>query len=260
MKCIQLDNLSLTYRRGRITALDDLHLEVDRGSFLGLCGPNGAGKSSVIRVLAGLTRHDRGRIRLFQEEIRPGSFTHRRRMGFVLDHAAYVDRLTGKEFLKFVGTMYEVPGERLQGRVAELLRFFDLSDVEDRTIDTYSKGMKQKVSLAAAIIHEPDLLILDEPFDGIDPTSTEEIRQILLRMNRKGATVVITTHVLEWIESLCTECAIIHKGKVVFQSRMDRLESRLKALGDGGTRASLKDIFLKVTSVERPHKSLSWLP
>ena len=118
--------------------------------------------------------------------------------------------------------------------------------------------MKQKVSLAAAIIHKPDLLILDEPFDGIDPSSTEEIKQNLLQMNRKGITIVITTHILEWIESLCTECAIIHKGQVVFQSRMDQLESQLKRLGsEKGT--TLKDIFLQVTSEDRPHKSLSWL-
>ena len=259
MKCIQLDNLRLTYRRGKVRALDGIHLEIDHSSFLGLCGPNGAGKSTLIRILAGLIRHDHGRIRLFEQEISSGSYAHRQRIGFVLDKPTYIERLTCKEFLRFAGAMYNVPREQTESRVEELLRFFDLSDVEERLIETYSKGMKQKVSLAAAVIHEPELLVLDEPFDGIDPKSTEEIRQMLLQMNQKGITIVITTHILEWIESLCTECAIIHKGRVVFQSRMDRLESQLKRLGNSEKRATLKEIFLQVTSEDRPHNSLSWL-
>ena len=259
MKCIQLDNLCLTYRRGKVKALDDLHLAVDRGAFLGLCGPNGAGKTTLIRVLAGLIRQDRGEIRLFDREIRPAAFAHRRRMGFVLDRPTYFPRLTCREFLGFAGAMYEIPRSSLEARVDELLGFFDLTEVEERLIDTYSKGMKPKVSLAAAIIHEPDLLILDEPFDGIDATSTEEIRQVLLRMNQRGLTIIITTHILEWIESLCTECAIIHKGQVVLHSRMDDLESRFAGLGDGNTNATLRDVFLHVTSADRPDKSLSWL-
>ena len=105
----------------------------------------------------------------------------------------------------------------------------------------------------------PILLILDEPFDGIDATSAEGIEQMLLRMNQKGVTIVITSHILEWIESLCTECAIIHQGRVAFQSTMDGLELQLQNSGDDKTKASLKDIFLQVTSADRRHKSLSWL-
>ena len=130
---------------------------------------------------------------------------------------------------------------------------------EDKWIETYSKGMKQKVSIAAAIIHEPDLLILDEPFDGIDATSAEEIKEILLQMNKKGVTIVITSHQLELIEALCTECAILHKGQIVFQSKMDELEKQLQESGDSKGQTSLKEIFLQVTSADRPHKSLSWL-
>ncbi len=259
MKCIQLDNLHLEYQRGKIKALDGLNLQVDHGSFLGLLGQNGAGKTTLIHILAGLIAQNCGQIRLFNQEIRSDSFAHRQRIGFVLDQPTYFDRLTCREFLKFAGVMYDVPKHELDNKVEELLRFFDLTDAEDRWIHTYSKGMKQKVSLAAAIIHEPDLLILDEPFDGIDTTSTEEIKQILLRMNQKGVTIVLTSHILEWIESLCTECAILHKGQVVFHSRIDQLELQLKRLNDSKTKASLRDVFLQVTSGDRTHKSLSWL-
>jgi ABC-2 type transport system ATP-binding protein len=180
-------------------------------------------------------------------------------MGFVLDQPLYFDRLTCREFLGFVGVMYDLPKADVNNRVEELIRFFDLTEAADRFIETYSKGMKQKVSLAAAILHEPVLLVLDEPFDGIDAASAEEIRQLLLRMNRKGVTILITSHILEFIESLCTECAILHKGRVVFQSRMDELEMQLQRSGDNEQRTSLRDIFLQVTSADRPHKSLSWL-
>lgn len=259
MKCIQLDNLHLEYRRGKTKALNGLNLQVDQGSFLGLVGPNGSGKTTLIHILAGLLKQDRGQIRLFNQEILSASFSHRQRMGFVLDQPVYFDRLTCREFLMFAGKMYEIPKEELEGKVEELLRFFDLMDAEDKWIETYSKGMKQKVSIAAAIIHEPDLLILDEPFDGIDATSAEEIKEILLQMNKKGVTIVITSHQLELIEALCTECAILHKGQIVFQSKIDELEKQLQESGNSKAQTSLKEIFLQITSADRPHKSLSWL-
>ena len=159
----------------------------------------------------------------------------------------------------FAGRMYEISKEELEGKVEELLRFFDLMDAEDKWIETYSKGMKQKVSIAAAIIHEPDLLILDEPFDGIDAASAEEIKEILLQMNKKGVTIVITSHQLELIEALCTECAILHKGQIVFQSKIDELEKQLQESDNSKAQTSLKEIFLQITSADRPHKSLSWL-
>ncbi len=259
MNAIQFYDLSKRYRKNSVRALDSLCLEIKKGQLFGLVGPNGAGKTTLIHIIAGLIRRTSGKMVIFDQEIGKTDFLFRRRIGFVLDRPMYFGRLTVKEYLEFVAGMYDMPKQDVHGKIEELVAFFDLEPVARNYIETYSKGMKQKVSLAAAIIHEPDLLILDEPFDGIDATSAEEIEQILFRMNQKGVTIVITSHILEWIESLCTECAIIHRGRVAFQSMMDGLELQLQNPGDDKTKASLKDIFLQVTSADRRHKSLSWL-
>ena len=155
--------------------------------------------------------------------------------------------------------MYGVERETTRHRIEELLEFFDLATVARDFVETYSKGMKQKLSVAAAIIHEPDLLILDEPLDGIDVASGEDITRILLQMNRSGVTIMITSHVLEMVETLCSDVAIVDNGRVVFHSPMDELERSLQMSDAAETKVSLRDVFLQITSPDRPHKTLSWL-
>ena len=259
MNAIQFHNLSKHYRNGSVKALDSLCVKIKQGQLFGLVGPNGAGKTTLIYIIAGLIRRSSGKMVIFNQEIGKMDFFFRQRIGFVLDRPMYFDKLTVKEYLEFVAGMYNIAKQDTQSKIEELVNFFDLEPVAGNYIETYSKGMKQKVSLAAAIIHEPDLLILDEPFDGIDANSAEEIKQLLLQMNEKGVTIVITSHQLELIETLCTECAILHKGKIVFQSKIDELEKQLQASGNSKAQTSLKEIFLQITSSDRPHKSLSWL-
>lgn len=259
MIAIQVAKLSKLYKKGNVKALDNLSVSVTKGSVFGLIGPNGAGKTTLIYIIAGLIRRSSGKMVIFHKEIGNRDFLFRQRIGFVLDRPMYFDKLTVKEYLEFVAGMYDIPKQDTQGKIEELVSFFDLEPAVRNYIETYSKGMKQKVSIAAAIIHEPDLLILDEPFDGIDTTSAEEIKEILLQMNKKGVTIVITSHQLELIEALCTECAILHKGQIVFQSKIDELEKQLQASGNTKAQTSLKEIFLQITSADRPHKSLSWL-
>ena len=259
MKLVDLKNLYKKYGTGLVVALDGVNLQIDQGELFGLVGPNGAGKTTLIEILAGIRKQDSGEVFLWDQEVKSGSFAHRQQIGFVLERPLYFDRLTCREFLKFSGRMYDVQKGELKKRVEELLDFFDLSEAGDRLIETYSKGMRQKVSLAAAIIHEPRLLILDEPLDGIDPGSSQAIKQILMRMTEKGVTVLVTSHVLEMVEDLCTECAIIHEGKIVFQSRVDELESRVREIGDEKTIGSLREVFLKITSSTHRTKTLSWL-
>jgi len=181
-------------------------------------------------------------------------------VGFLLDRAFYFEKLTPAEYLEFVGGMYGLRSTARQ-KTEELLAFFDLVDSADVLTERLSRGMKQKVSLAAAIIHEPELLILDEPFDGIDVPSAEAIRQILMKMNDGGVTVLITSHNLEIVETLCTECAIIDKGKIVFRNRMDAIADSVKKKegSDGQLSPSLRDVFLQVTSTGKTRKTLSWL-
>ena len=259
MRYVKLRNLHKRYRMGLVRALDGMNLKIDQGSLCGLVGPNGAGKTTLIYILAGLKRQDSGQVFLFEQEIKRDTFALRQRMGFVLDRPLYFEKLTCREFLRFTGAMYDLPKDEVHRKIEELLHFFDLVEVADRFIETYSKGMKQKVSLAAAIVHEPQLLVLDEPFDGIDPGSSEAIKRILVRMTEKGVTILITSHVLEMIETLCTECAIMHRGKIIFQSRMDEFERRVKKIGDEKTIGSLREVFLQITSSRHRHKTLSWL-
>ena len=259
MKAIQTQQISKCYQNGSIKALDSLCLNVEKGRFLGLIGPNGAGKTTLIYIIAGLVRRTSGKLIVFGEEVNDEYFQYRRHIGFVLDRPMYLQKLTVTEYLEFVAEMYDIPKQEAEKKIKELIEFFDLTAVADTYIETYSKGMKQKVSLAAAIIHEPELLILDEPFNGIDAPAAEDIKQILSSMNQKGVTIILTSHILEWIESLCTDCAIMHKGKIVFQSSLDELETQLQNPNNDKIKASLRDIFLQITSSDRPHKSLSWL-
>ena len=259
MQCLQLKNIYKEFQRGKVKALNGVNLQIGQGSLLGLIGTNGAGKTTLIHILAGLKKQDRGEVFLFGKKIKSDSYTHRQQMGFVLDLPLYFEKLTCKEFLKFTGEMYGIPKTELDMKIEELLHFFDLLDLSDRFIETYSKGMKQRVSIAASIIHKPKFLLLDEPLDGIDPGSSEAIKSILLRMVEKGTTILITSHELDMIEALCTECAIMHKGEIVIQSRMDELENAVKKIDNKATIQSLKEAFMQVTLSDHSRKTLSWL-
>ena len=246
-----------TYRKGKVKALDGLTLEVVRGSILGIVGANGAGKSTLINAVAGLVRLDNGSIEISGREISSNPL-YKRETGFVLEQPVYLEKLSAREYLEFTGGMFGLTKENVQRKVDELLAFFDLEDNQSELIESYSKGMKRKVSLAAAIIHEPELLILDEPFEGVDIQTTDSIVQILKRMQQLECAILLSSHLLELVESLCTHCAVIDKGKIVLQGRMDGLEELLKSLGRERT-MSLREIFLKITSDPNSAKHLSWL-
>lgn len=259
MTALEITNLTKNYKMGLIKALTGVNMTISQGNIFGLIGPNGAGKTTLIEILAGLRKQDQGNIKIFGEEITSQAFKYRQKMGFVFDKPLYFEKFTGREFLKFSGTMYNLSQKDRKYKVDELLDFFDLTKVADRFIESYSKGMKQKISLAGSIIHEPKLLILDEPFDGLDPASSDDIEQVLAQMSKKEITILITSHALEIMENLCTHCAIINRGSVVFQCQMDNLNSSIRNVLGHQKNGSLRDIFLEITSPDRPHKSLSWL-
>lgn len=259
MKCIEFIDIYKTFQNGTIKALDGVNLSVEQGCLFGLVGSNGAGKTTLINILAGLRRQDSGRMLFQQNEILPDAFAYRQLIGFVPEDPLYLDRLTGKEFLQFTGTMYNLNKIDIQSRVDELIGFFNLDDDASRFIETYSKGMKQKISLAAAMIHQPRLLVLDEPFEGLDTSSSEDIKDALKHMVKKGITVIITSHSMELIEALCQECAILHKGNVVFQSQMNELGHNYKNASGRELEKSLKEIFIDITSPDYRKKRLSWL-
>jgi ABC-2 type transport system ATP-binding protein len=258
LNILEIEGLCKTYESGH-RAIDGLTLRVPRGSIFGFLGLNGAGKTSTIRIVAGLSQRDAGTIHLFGADFDSLDSFHKTRIGFVLDEPLYFDWMTAAAYLEFVGVMYGLAPDDVRLRTQELLDFFDLREMSEEIIANYSTGMKKKVSLAAAIIHKPELIILDEPLEGIDALAANAIKESLTYMASKGATVFITSHVLDTIERLCTDLAIIHQGKTILQCRTSDIRSLAKRELMQTTYASLEELFVDLLSGHSPKQKLSWI-
>ncbi len=233
-------------------AVDRVDLRVERGIFYGFLGPNGAGKSTTIKMLTGLLAPSSGAISLLgQNTLDPKQALQvKRRIGVVPEDLALFDNLTAREHLTFIGRMYLLPPETIRQRIDELLSVLGLEDDPKKLILEFSHGMRKKVALAAALLPNPDLLFLDEPFEGVDAVTSRVIRDLLLRYVSRGSTVFLTSHVLEIVERLCTHVGIIVHGKLVDQDSLDVLRHG----------RSLEDRFLEmVGTTDEMHQQLSWL-
>lgn len=240
----------LTRRFGDLVAVDQLDLEVPRGCFFGFLGPNGAGKSTTIAMLTGLLRPSAGRAEILGRDLAREPLAVKRSLGVVPEQLALFDRLTGPEYLAFVARMYGVPRREVSTRAAELLELMDLDGAPRKLIVDYSHGMKKKIALAAALIHRPEVLFLDEPFEGIDAVASREIKDLMLQLVSRGVTIFLTSHVLEIVERLCTDVAIIARGRLVASGPMDEIRR-------GG---GLEEAFLDLVGrPEAPGAGLSWL-
>jgi ABC-2 type transport system ATP-binding protein len=235
---------------GEKAAVDGLNLTVPQGSFFGFLGPNGAGKSTTIRMLTGLAPPTSGSIELLGMRMPEQELEIKRRIGLVPDESLLFDRLTGFEFLEFVGRMYGLPREQARSRAAGLLELFQLDEHGRKLIAEYSKGMRKRVAMAAALIHKPELFLMDEPFEGVDAVGARLMKDILLDLVRHGATIFLTSHVLEVVERLCDRVAIIHEGKIIVEGAMAELRSGSE---------TLEDLFVRVVGVERAFERLEWL-
>ena len=247
-----IETSGLTRRFGDFCAVDGLDLQVDRGKFYGFLGPNGAGKSTTIKMLTGLLAPTSGTMRILGEEIRDPDKAReiKRRIGVVPENLALFDNLTAREYLTFIGRMYLLPIATVRERCQELLTMMSLEHEEKKLTLEFSHGMKKKLALAAALIPNPDLLFLDEPFEGVDAVASRVLRDILKRCVERGATVFVTSHVLEIVEKLCTDVGIIARGKLVYQGSMEQIRT-------GG---SLEELFLKeVGGGQVDRQGLSWL-
>ena len=247
--CIETFQLSKLYNG--VPAVDGIRLEVERGSFYGFLGPNGAGKSTTIKMLTGIIAPSSGTGRILGYDLARQPLQIKRRIGVVPEDLCLFENLTAREYLNFIGRMYRMPREVTRARTDELLTLLGLDDVERTLTLEFSHGMKKKLSLAAALIHDPELLFLDEPFEGIDAIASRVIRTVLERLVQRGATVFLTSHILEIVERLCSHVGIISQGRVVRQGRL----SELSAEGH-----SLEDLF--VAAVGEPQgapATLSWL-
>ena len=234
---------------GSVAAVDGVDLEVPRGSFFGFLGPNGAGKSTTIRLLTGLIPADSGTVEILGRRLPEDELEIKRRIGLVLDESLLFDRLTGAEFLEFVGRMYGLDRATAIDRAGGLLDLLELAK-DRKIIGEYSKGMRKRVAMAASLIHHPELFLMDEPFEGVDAVGARLMKDILIDQVRRGATVFLTSHVLEVVERLCDRIAIINRGTIVTSGTLEEL----RASGE-----SLEDAFVRVLGAERQLERLDWL-
>jgi ABC-2 type transport system ATP-binding protein len=221
---------------GSKAAVDGLTLTVPRGCFFGFLGPNGAGKTTTIRMLMGLAEPTSGSIRMLGLPMPDASAAIRSRTGLVPDDTLLFDQLTGGEYLEFVGRMYRLERMVARERARELLELFELDGEPNKLIAEYSKGMRKRCALAAALIHKPDLFLLDEPFEGVDAVGARLMKDILLDQVKRGATIFLTSHVLEVVERLCERVAIINDGRLVLETEISELRQQAESLEDAFVR------------------------
>jgi ABC-2 type transport system ATP-binding protein len=256
--------ISLVRRFGDFTAVDNINLEVARGSFFGFLGPNGAGKSTTIKMLTGLLAATSGRIEVLGRDMESEPLEVKRRIGVVPEDLNLFERLTGAEMLAFTGRMYGLHKAEIAERARELLELMDLQNEPRKLIVEYSHGMKKKLSLACALIHRPEMLFLDEPFEGIDAIASRTLKDLLSRLTERGLTVFLTSHVLEIVERLCTDIAIIAEGKLLASGSLDELRKGIPVPGDGRETGpiSLEEYFIQIVGGTRSageEEVLQWL-
>ncbi len=241
-----IETRNLTRHYGSLRAVQDLNLAVRAGELYGFLGPNGAGKSTTLRMLAGVLRPTAGAAVVAGHEVQAEAMQAKRSTGFMPDEPAVYEQLTGREFLRFVGGLYGLSDAAIDERAAALLRLLDLSDKADDEIRGYSHGMRQKIVLCTALLHEPRVLLLDEPLSGLDPHSARRVKETLREFCRRGGAVLLSTHTLEVAERLCDRVGILHQGRLIAEGTMDDL----RAQAHGAAGATLEDLFLQLTGGE----------
>lgn len=239
---------------GEFVAVDDIDLAVPAGSFYGFLGLNGAGKSTTIKCLTGLMRPSAGSMHILGLDAVRDSIAVRRRIGVVPENLALFDRLTGVENLVFVGRAYELEPEVVRERTESLLGVMELEGAAGKLVADYSHGMRKKLALACALLPNPQLLFLDEPFEGVDAGASRHLRRLLQRFVQRGGTVFLTSHVLTIVEQLCDHVGIIHRGRLVAQGPVEELGSEDAVQG-----GSLEDLFLERVGVAAADDTLEWL-
>jgi len=237
---IKIKNLSRSF--GQVKALDDFSVEIKKGELFGLIGPNGAGKSTLMKCLIGLLKPDQGEILIDGENAVENTISAKKRIGYAPEDPVLYDYLTGTEFLEFIADLRKVPREASQERTMSLLQNFGLEGKANQLVADYSHGMKQKISLAAALIAKPEILLLDEPMSALDPESIFWFKNHLQQLCESGVTVIFSSHILDTVEKICDRVGIIHRGKMVACDTIEALRRK------SGGHASLEEIFMHLIS------------
>jgi ABC-2 type transport system ATP-binding protein len=236
-------------------AVDHVSFRVGRGCFFGFLGPNGAGKSTTIKMLTGLLRPTAGEASIEGLDLGERLLDIKRIIGVLPEELPLYERLSGEEYLHFAGRMHGLPREETRRRTTELLEFLSLTEDRTKLIVDYSHGMRKKTALAAALIHNPRVLFLDEPLNGIDPVSGRVVTDLLRRLAQKGVTLFFTSHALDVVERLCDEVAVIDHGRIVAQGTLDQIRQQREV----GRDATLEDVFLKLVAADVKREDLSWI-
>lgn len=237
-----LELTGVTKKYGGFTAVRNLSLSVPRGRIFGFLGPNGAGKTTTIRMVSGVLLPSAGRIRIGGDDLLEEPEKAKSRIGYIPDRPYLYEKLTGGEFLRFVAGLWGRDGRESEERAGRLMELFSLSEWENELVESYSHGMRQKLLISSALIHQPELIVVDEPMVGLDPKAARILKDLFRTYADRGGTVFLSSHTLEVVEVLCDVLAIIHEGSVIAEGTMDDLRTQAEA-GEVG----LEEIFLKVT-------------
>ena len=237
---IRLTNLTKKY--GGFTAVDRLTLEVPKGQLFGFLGPNGAGKTTTLRMIAGILQPSQGTVEIAGHDVAREPMAAKARLGFIPDRPYVYDKLTGAEFLRFVAALYDQEGPAVERRMDELLELFELVEWKNELVESYSHGMRQKLIISSALLHRPEVLVVDEPMVGLDPRGARFLKELLRAFVARGGTVMMSTHTLQVAEAMCDRIAIIQEGRIVAAGSMDELREQTSS-----GNASLEDLFLKLT-------------
>jgi ABC-2 type transport system ATP-binding protein len=238
---IKLSASGLSKKFGNTVAVDDVNLTVNSGEIVGFLGPNGAGKTTTLKMLIGLLKPDKGKVNIAGFDLEIDPLAAKSRIGYVPDIPRLYEKLTPSEFFSFMAEVFRLEKNTAKMRIADLIELFDLGDSKGKLISSLSHGTKQKVSLAAAVLHRPEVLLLDEPTGGLDPRATRKIKDIMLELSRSGTAILFSTHILEIAESMCKNLYIINKGKIVVSGPIEELKGSAK---QGST---LEELFIELT-------------